>query len=314
MLASGSSSRLLARVAAFAALVAWLGAATAVLAQGPLPSTTPGEPRDPKALEGIGIEEHRGDRVPTDLAFFDQNGRRVTLADYLQPGRPVLLTLNYYRCPMLCGLVLNGVGNAVAGIDLELGKDYQVVTVGIDPAETPSLARGVQTSFAERLENPAVKDGWAFLTGEQPAIDAVAKATGFGFRWVEEQRQFAHPAVVMILTPDGTISRYLYPQGASGAQALNYNPETVRLSLVEASEGKIGSAMDQILLTCFHYDSEKGSYVFAMGAMRTGGALTVLVLVSVIVSFLVRERRARAHQTHALDPSGSAPEAPRSAH
>ena len=260
---------------------------------------------DPMAAEMPGVEviEHLGESVRLDLPFVDENGQPVTLADYTSDNRPILLTLNYYRCPMLCTLVMNGAVDAMKQVSLNPGTDYQVVTLSVDPAETPSLARMKKNTYEKTADAPAkgpdgspvastltadeIADGWAFLTGEQHNIEALAESVGFGYKWVESQKQYAHPAVLILLSPDGTITRYLY--------GIEFKPDTLRLSLVEASDGKVGSTLDRFLLTCFHFDPNAGDYTWhAMATMRLGGLLVVLTLCGAITVMLVREYRHRS--------------------
>jgi len=238
----------------------------------------------PKGLEGVGLTDRLDNQVPLELAFTDENGRPVTLRDFFRPGRPVILTLNYYRCPMLCTLVLNGLVNSLKGLTLEPGRDFEIVTVSIDPLETPALAREKKQSYLEDLGKPGVGDGWRFLTGREEAIKPLAAAVGFGFRYVEEDKQYAHPAAIFVITPQGKVSRTL--------AGVEFEPKTLRLSLVEASRGGIGTPIDQFVLFCFHYDASAGRYApVAMRLMQVGGALTAAIL-AIALSFLwVREKR-----------------------
>lgn len=283
--------------------------------RGNLKMETPEQSAEPDPMKetvaGVTIVPHLGDKVPADAWFFDEMGKRVTIGDYLKQGRPVILTLNYYRCPMLCGLVMNGAAHAVKALPLEPGTDYQIVTVGIDPAEPPSMARAKKQRYLTQLEKPGFDEGWAFLTGETPQIDRVAEAVGFQYRWVEEERQYAHPAAVIVLTPDGTIARYLFPTandadgGVARSDAFNYDVDTMRLSLVEASEGHIGTIVDQLLLTCFHFDPNTGKYSRdAMFIMRMGGVFTVGLIVSVLGLLFLRERRQRRDEPETPATSG----------
>jgi len=240
----------------------------------------------PKGLDGVGLTDRRDHQVPLDLAFTDESGKPVQLRDFFRPGRPVILTLNYYRCPMLCTLVLNGLVNSLKSLSLQPGRDFEIVTVSIDPLETPALAREKKQSYLEDLGKPGVGDGWRFLTGREEAIKPLAAAVGFGYRYVEEDKQYAHPAAIFVITPDGKVSRTL--------AGVEFEPKTLRLSLVEASRGGIGTPMDQFVLFCFHYDASAGRYApVAMRLMQVGGALTAAIL-AIALSFLwVREKRRR---------------------
>jgi protein SCO1 len=240
----------------------------------------------PADLDGVGITAKLDAEIPLGLEFTDEDGTPVRLRDYFEKGRPVILTLNYYRCPMLCTLVLNGLVAGLRDVELEAGEDYQVVTVTIDPREKPELAKAKKASYLESFRRPFPANAWHFLTGGAEPIRMLAAAAGFGYRYVEADDQFAHPAAIYVLTPEGRISRVL--------TGVAFEPKTLRLALVEASSGKVGSAIDQFILYCYHYDAERGHYApAAVKIMRLGGALTVLVLGSVLAAFWVREKRGR---------------------
>ncbi len=279
-------------------LTALLGSAAQVVsaqAYAPQESTAPAD-AEPSQLKSVDMDYHLGAQVSPNLVFTNSEGQRVKLGDYFDGERPVILQLGYYQCPMLCGLVFKGVHTAVGEMDWVPGEQYQIITVSIDPAEQPSLAKSKKQTVAQDLKNSSGKlgteDGWHFLVGESHMIERLADEVGFGFKWVREQQQFAHPAVIMILSPDGTITRYL--------SGVSYDPQTLRLSLVEASDGKVGSLVDQFLLTCLHYDPSLGTYsATAMGIMRLGGALTVALMLLVIGGLLWREyRRRNCNVTH----------------
>lgn len=241
----------------------------------------------PQQMAKVGVSEHRGDMLPLDLRFTDDTGKEVRLGDYFEAGKPVILDLGYYNCPMLCDLVMNGLSDAVKEMNWfpHASKgDYQIITVSIDPTENHKLAAAKKQNYIEELGDPDSARGWHFLTGDQNNIEALAQAVGFGYQFDDRQMQYAHPAVLFIITPQGKISRYLY--------GVKFPERTLRLSLVEASDGKIGSALDQIILTCFHYDPSIGSYSLqAMQLMRAGGFLTVLIVAGVIGFALLRERK-----------------------
>ncbi|OYV92863.1 MAG: hypothetical protein B7Z68_09530 [Acidobacteria bacterium 21-70-11] len=225
----------------------------------------------PKALEGVGITEHLGARIPLGLEFTAEDGTPVLLSRYFDGKRPVILTLNYYRCPMLCGLMLNGLVDGLKGLSWTPGKQFEVVTLSFDPLETHTLAMLKKESFISELGRPAAAAGWHFLTGSQANIKALTDAVGFSYRYDEKLQQYAHPTGIFLLAPDGRITRVLY--------GVTFPPRTLKLALTEAGEGKVGSAGDQILLYCFHYDSNAGRYVLAANnLMRLGGVATVLVV------------------------------------
>jgi protein SCO1 len=225
----------------------------------------------PRELEGVGITEVPGARIPLQLTFLDEDGKTVRLSDYFAAGRPVILTLNYYRCPMLCGLMLNGLLDGLKQLPWTPGHEFEIVTVSIDPLETPTLARLKKQSYMEEYARPAAVAGWHFLVGQPENITALADAVGFHYRYDEERKQYAHAAGLFVATPDGRVARYLY--------GVMYEPRTLRLALTEAARGDIGSSVDQLLLYCFHYDANQGRYVVAAETfMRLGGGATALIL------------------------------------
>jgi protein SCO1/2 len=229
-------------------------------------------------LNDVGIEEQRGGQIPLDLPFIDSSGQAVVLHDLFDGTRPVLLTLNYSNCPMLCSLQLDGLFTGLQEMPWALGENFQMVTVSIDPLETPQRAQLTKQKYLKLYGRATAANGWRVLTGKEEHIQRLADAVGFHFQYVPATREYAHAAAAIILTPDGRVSRYLY--------GVEYDPQTIRLSLVEAGEGKIGSAVDQVLLFCFHYDETKGRYGPAAAAlMRTGAALTVLCLGCMLFAF-----------------------------
>ncbi len=272
-------------VAAFAGIILFLPAVGTNAAQAQ--SIQRMEPL-PKELEGVGITEKLDTRVPLDLHFTDESGQDVTLGQYFGARRPVILTLVYYSCPMLCTLVLNGMVDALKEIDWVPGQQYEIVTVSFDPLETPTLAKFKKQNYLKEYGRPEAAAGWHFLVGKEDAIQALTQAVGFSYRWDEERRQFAHQAAIYILTPDGRISRYLY--------GVLFEPKTVRLSLIEAGENKIGSPLDQIILYCFHYDAGSGKYsIAATNIMRVGGILSALAVAVGLSALWRRDLRRRKH-------------------
>lgn len=238
----------------------------------------------PAELEGVGITEKLGEVIPLDLSFTDENGKPVTLRDYFSSGKPVILNLGYFGCPMLCGLVMNGMTDAIKDISLAPGTDYTVLSISFDPSETHTLARVKKQNYIRELGKPTAAAGWHFLTGSEANIKAITDAVGFQFKWVEARREFAHAAGIIVLTPQGKLSRYLY--------GTTFPPQTVRLTLVEAAEGKIGTTIDQFLLFCLQYDGDQHRYaIAAMNIMRLGGLITVVAIGSWIFLALRRERR-----------------------
>jgi protein SCO1 len=268
----------------FLALTACLCSVPAPAQQiGPPPLGSRTEPLPPE-LEGVGVTEHLNAQIPLDLEFTDEDGRSVSLREYFQGRQPVILNLGYYRCPMLCSLITNGLLNGMRELNWTPGQEFRLVTVSIDPLETPVLAKLKKQNYIQDYGRPSAAAGWHFLTGKEPAVKALAETVGFGYRWNAERKEYAHPAVLFVCTPEGKISRYLY--------GVEFPTRTLRLSLVEASQGKIGSTLDRVILYCFHYDADARRYTLAaMNIMRAGGALTVLLLASVLIPLWIRDSR-----------------------
>ena len=239
----------------------------------------------PTVLREIGFDQHLGANVPLDLAFRDEAGRSVRLGDYFGK-RPVVLSLNYYGCPMLCTVTLNGLASALDVLSYTAGREFEVVVVSFDPKETPELATQKKKAYLERYKRPGAAEGWHFLTGDAEDIERLTKAVGFRYAWDSDTKQFAHPAGVMVLTPEGKIARYLF--------GIEYAPKDLRFAVIEASEGKIGTPADQVVLSCFRYDPVSGRYSVAiLRITRIGGLLTLVALVAFIVIMLRRESAAR---------------------
>lgn len=231
----------------------------------------------------VGIDQRLGAQVPLDLLFHDETGRAVRLGDCLG-GKPAVLVLAYYRCPMLCNQVLNGLLDALRAIPYDVGGEFNVVTVSFDPRERPVLAAAKKARYVSEYGRPGADAGWRFLTGEPGPIVALTEAVGFRYQYDAEHDQYAHASGIMLLTPEGKVARYFY--------GIDYAPKDLRLGLVEASAGRVGSPVDQVLLLCFHYDPATGKYTPAvMGLVRLGGGITVLSLASLIGLAWRRERR-----------------------
>jgi len=245
------------------------------------PSTyTMNEPANP--VDRVRLDPRLGDQVPLDVSLNDESGDSIKLAN-LVDRRPVVLVPAYYRCPMLCTLVISALVDTVAEVELKPGADFQIVVFSIDPRETPSLASEKKLNYLRRFGRNDTQDGWHFLTAKQDAIEQITNALGYGYAYDPENDQFAHPAAIAVLTPDGQIARYLL--------GLDYQPRDLRLALVEASQGRIGDFVDQIVLRCYHYDPARGRYGFAiMSAIRIAGAMTVLALGGAV---MIMRRRMR---------------------
>jgi protein SCO1/2 len=239
----------------------------------------------PAILRDLGFDQHLGEALPLDARFVDASGQAVRLGDYFGE-KPIVVALVYYECPMLCTLTLNGLESAMSVLRFDVGDQYDVVTVSFEPRETPELARAKKAAYVERYGRAGAAEGWHFLTGDAEQIGRLTDALGFRYAWDEETQQYAHPSGIVIVTPDGKIARYLY--------GIEYAPKDLRLGLVEASEGKIGSPVDAFLLFCYQYDPKTGRYGAAVVNLLRGSAvLTLLVLISFWFVMWRRERMAQ---------------------
>jgi protein SCO1/2 len=254
-------------------------------ATGPASAPTPGLAADarPAALRDVAFDQRLGQMLPLDAALVDESGRAVRLGDYFG-RRPVILTLAYYGCPMLCTLSLNGLASALKTLSFDAGREFEVVTLSFEHKETPQQAAAAKKTYIERYGRPQAAAGWHFLTGDAAAIAAVTGAVGFRYAWDEETRQYAHPTGVVVATPEGRIARYLY--------GVEYAPKDLRFALVEASTGRVGTPVDQLLLYCYEYDPVRGRYgATILRTVRFLGILTVLGLVTLIAVLRYREGR-----------------------
>jgi protein SCO1 len=229
----------------------------------------PANVRPPK-LENVGIEQHLDAQVPSDLPFRDEAGKTVKLGDYF--GRkPIILDLAYYNCTMLCGEVLLGLTGAMKMVNFNMGEDYDVITVSFDPKDTSELAAAKKKDYVQRYGRPGAQQGWHFLTGQPDAINALTQAVGFQYQYDPKINQYAHATAIMVLTPQGKISRYFY--------GVDFPPKDLRLGLVEASQNKIGNPVDAILLYCYHYDPATGKYgAIVTNILQLGAGITILIL------------------------------------
>jgi protein SCO1/2 len=258
-----------------------LGPAVAFAGPAPDPNALPQE------LEGIEIEDHRGTAVPADIALVDETGKAVRFGDFLGHGRPVAVQLAYFQCPMLCTLVLNAFVSGAKPLRWMPGRDYEVVTVSFDPRDTPELAASKKATYVTSLGKLGSEAGWHFLTGTEPEVRRLADALGFRYLWVPDRKEFAHAAGMFVLTPQGTVSRTLY--------GIEFPTKDLRLSLLEAGEGKLGGPMDKLLLYCFQYDAKTHKYAMvAMNVMKVGGLFTMLALGGFLAILWSRER----HRPH----------------
>jgi protein SCO1/2 len=276
-------------------LVALLLACCSLAAQVLEPPPTGMIPADrvPPELRDVGIDQRLNTTLPLDTPLKDEAGRAVRLGDYFGK-RPVVFALVYYNCPMLCTQVLNGLVSALSVVSLDAGRDFDVVAVSFDPRDTPKDAAAKKEAYVGRYRRDGGSLGWHFLTGDATAIERVTKAAGFRYRFDAAIGQFAHASAIMVATPDGRLSHYFY--------GIEYAPRDLRLALVEASSGKIGNPVDQILLYCFHYDPATGKYgAVIMRIIRVAGVLTLIAIIGGIVFMSRRSRR----RPHALAAQGS---------
>ena len=237
----------------------------------------------PPALRDVGVDQHLGAPLPLDLPFRDESGRTVALRDYFD-GRPVLLSLVYFGCPMLCSQSLNGLAASLKAVSFTPGKEFTALVVSFDPRDTPTVASGKKAAILARYGRLDTAAGWHFLVGEPAAIDQLTRAVGFRYTTDAASGQFAHVPLALVATPAGAISRYFY--------GIEPAPRDLRLGLVEASASKIGTAVDQLLLFCFHYDPATGKYgALVMRSVRAGGALTLLALGAFLALAWRREAR-----------------------
>lgn len=248
------------------------------------PAVAQNKPRPISA--DVGLDQHLDAQVSLDLKFRDEQGQEVRLGDLFQ-GKPVVLTLVYYRCPMLCTEVLNAFLRSSQAMPLRMDADYEVISVSIDPQETPKMARAKKGRYASAYRRPGAAEGWHFLTGDEAEIAELTRTVGYRYKYDPLSDQYAHPSGLVLLTPEGRISRYFY--------GVEYDPGDLRLGLVESSQGKIGTLVDQVLLLCFHYDPATGKYGFLVdGVLRISGIATALALSGFLFVMWRRELRMAA--------------------
>ncbi|MGA8892528.1 MAG: SCO family protein [Anaeromyxobacteraceae bacterium] len=254
----------------------------AVLFSFPAAARAEDDPEGPAPLQGVEIQEQLNAQVPTGAAFLDQDGRPVRIADFLDKGKPVVLALVYYECPMLCGLILGGMARGMKETGLELGKDYTALSISFDPREKPAQGFVRQKHYLQSFDKADRKDVWPFLVGQEKDIRSVTDAVGFQYKFDEETKQYAHGAAILVLTPDGRVSRYLY--------GVEFPGRDLRLAIVEAGQGKVGTSFDRFLLTCYRYDPVARKYVpYAMGMVRAGALLVLFGLASALFVYWRRE-------------------------
>lgn len=238
------------------------------------------QPRE--QLQGVGIERHLGEDIPQDLVFRTADGTKVTLGKYFDGKTPVILNLVYHNCPMLCGLMLDGFTSTLKSLEWTPGDEYRVLTVSFNHREGPDIAAAKKSTYVSRLDREGVETGWHFLTGGEEEIQRLTEAVGFRFRWVPQKEEYAHPTTQVFLSGDGAVTRYIY--------GIELPSGDVRKALVEASNGEVGSAIDQAAMYCFQFDPQKNTYTAdAFNLMKIGSVLTVLILGGVLFVFWRRE-------------------------
>ena len=241
----------------------------------------------PAEMQGLKVQEQLGRQLNLSAEFTDESGKLVTLGSFFDGHRPVLMAMVYYTCPSLCNFQLNGLLEGFKKINLVAGRDFQVVAVSMNHRETHEVAGAKKQSYLEAYGKDGAADGWHFLTGSEAQVQSLASELGFPFRWDEVGQQYAHPAVAYVATPGGQLSRYLY--------GIEFPPESMKLALIEASKGKIGTLVDQLVLFCFQFDPAKNKYtLYAFNVMRLGAVLTAILLALVLIPTWLREKRKAA--------------------
>jgi protein SCO1/2 len=277
---------------AFAALLLMISA-TPLFAQGPRGPMTGGIMSPPASvrppgLEFVGIEQHLNAEVPGDLVFRDELGNPVKLGDYFGKGRPVILNLGYYQCPMLCSELLQGLVGSMKVLTFELGKDFDVVTLSFDPRETTDMAAEKKRDIMKRYGRPGAGNGWHFLTGQADQINALTKAVGFLYQFDPKSGLYAHATAIIVLTSDRHIAEYFY--------GVEFSPRDLRLGLVQAGQGKIGNVTDSVLLYCYHYDPRTGKYGAIVSKVLTLAALATMLILGSFMFVMFRAERSAAHK------------------
>ncbi|WP_228702777.1 SCO family protein [Salisaeta longa] len=236
-----------------------------------------------KEFDGVGITRALGSDVPTDLTFQNASGETVTLDRYFDGTTPVILNLVYHNCPMLCGLMLNGVTQTLSKLKWTPGDQFRILTVSFNPRETPAIAQTKRTQYLQRLNRQGAEEGWHFLTGSKASIQALTQAVGFNYKWVPAEKEYAHPTALIFLSGTGTVTRYIY--------GLELPAGDVRKALVEASNGNVGNPVDQIAMYCFQFDPKANTYTAdAFNIMKLGSGVTVLLLGLALFVFWRREK------------------------
>ncbi|OPZ08069.1 MAG: AhpC/TSA family protein [candidate division BRC1 bacterium ADurb.BinA292] len=246
----------------------------------------------PPEMRGVDIVEHLGEKIPLDVRLTNEQGESVELGQYITGDKPVMLMLVYYSCPTLCNTMLNELTHGLKAMQWTAGENFEILTVSIDPTETAELAAAKKANYLREYGRPEAARGWHWFVGDKANIDRLAEAVGFKYKYDPVQRIYAHPPATYVISPAGVISRYLY--------GISYDPKTMKLALLEAGEGKIGSTLDRLILFCYHYDpSTRGYTLMALRIMRLGGGLTAVALFGMIGTYLWLERRRRRRMDEA---------------
>lgn len=244
----------------------------------------------PRQLEEVTVEEHLGEMLPLDVELVNHEGETVRLGDYFHKERPVLINLVYYGCPMLCGLVLNGMVKGLAQVEEYMpGRDYEIVTVTIDPSEGTALAREKRETMLEMLGHEGVGGGWSFHTASETEVRRLADALGFQYQWDEKGKQWAHPAVIFWASPEGKITRYLY--------GIEYPPFDLKMAVLESGEGKVGNTLQKLMLFCFHYDSDAQGYRIARTTLKIGATMTMIAVFGFLAILWRRSETRRSKES-----------------
>ncbi|MEM6455275.1 MAG: SCO family protein [Acidobacteriota bacterium] len=243
----------------------------------------------PGPLQNTSFDQNLGAQLPLDALLIDESGQAVRLGSFFESGRPVILAFVYYECPMLCGLVMHGLSKALSVLSFDVGKQFDVVAISIDPGETPAMAEEAEALALQRYQRPETEPNWHFLTATEPVIERIAGVAGFNYAYDPKTDEYAHPSGVIVVTPDGVLSQYFY--------GIEYAPKDLRLALVEASNSGIGSVIDQIMLYCFQYDPQLAKYTaVTMRIVRLAGVVFVAVLLT-FLWIMMRYERSRSAQT-----------------
>ncbi len=283
--------RLLMIVAFAASMAAGVGASCAV-AQGPVPTSSEGVALSgnvPYKLKNVTVEQKLGEQIPLNLPMTDSRGRRVKTGYYFDGKKPTIVTLNYSNCPMLCSVQLNQLTQSLAGLDLRIDEDFQLLSVSIDPRESAQQALATKEKYVSQLieKQPGVEQGWEFCTAKQPIITRLADSLGFRYRYDRQSGEYYHPAMLAFVSPEGVITRY--------SLGVDFPPEQMKKALVEAGDGTVGTTVDQFILWCSNFDESTNSYVpAAWKIMRLGGATTIVVVLACLMPYWIGRKRTPA--------------------